>query len=117
MSKNPSIIIVDAGGQYCHLIARRVREEGVRPVICDEGVRLEEFPEAKGIIISGGPNSVYDIDAPKISKSILDAKIPVLGLCYGHQFLANALGGKVEPGKHREYGEAVLEVVGQDTIL
>jgi GMP synthase (glutamine-hydrolysing) len=116
-NKKGPILIVDAGGQYCHLIARRVREAGVRSIIRGESVRLDELNDAKGIIISGGPNSVYDPDAPKIPKAILQSKVPILGLCYGHQFLANELGGSVAPGKHREYGEATIEVVGPDTIL
>lgn len=112
-----SIVVINAGGQYCHLIARRVREAGVRSIIREGNVRLKDLEGAKGIIISGGPNSVYEPNAPKISENIFDSKLPILGLCYGHQFLAQHLKGTVERGTHREYGEAVMEVIGQDTIL
>ena len=115
--KNGSIIVVNAGGQYCHLIARRIREEGVRSIICDGHADFENLAGAKGIIISGGPNSVYAPDAPAISERIFNANVPILGLCYGHQFLAHALRGSVQPGRHREYGETVMDVIGQDTIL
>jgi GMP synthase (glutamine-hydrolysing) len=112
-----SIVVINAGGQYCHLIARRVREAGVRSIICSGTTDFRSLSAAKGIIISGGPNSVYDPDAPEISKTIFDANLPILGLCYGHQFLAHALRGTVEPGRHREYGETVMDIIGQDTIL
>src|SRR6266446_5007525 len=115
--KKGSIIVLNAGGQYCHLIARRVREAGVRSVIREGRVHLNDLIGAKGIIISGGPNSVYETDAPEISEDIFKANLPILGLCYGHQFLAHRLGGTVAPGLHREYGEAMMEVIGQDTIL
>jgi GMP synthase (glutamine-hydrolysing) len=112
-----TIVIVNAGGQYCHLIARRVREAGVRSIICGVDITAEELSNAKGIIISGGPSSVYEANAPRFSDAIFQSKLPLLGLCYGHQYLANALGGKVAPGEHHEYGEAVLNIVGFDTIL
>lgn len=112
-----SIVIIDAGGQYCHLIARRVREAGVRSIIRSGRVRVEDLTGTKGIIISGGPNSVYEPNAPLISDSVFQAKVPILGLCYGHQYLAHKLGGRVSAGIHREYGEATMEVIGQDTIL
>jgi len=112
-----SIIVLNAGGQYCHLIARRVREAGVRSVIREGRLAGSDLSGAKGVIISGGPNSVYDPDAPEISDAIFNTSLPVLGLCYGHQFLAHKLGGTVAPGIHREYGEATMEVIGQDTIL
>lgn len=112
-----SIAIIDAGGQYCHLIARRVREAGVRSIIRTGNVSLGDIAGVKGIIISGGPNSVYERDAPEISDNLFKANVPILGLCYGHQYLAYRLGGKVSPGIHREYGEATMEVIGKDTIL
>jgi GMP synthase (glutamine-hydrolysing) len=114
---NGSIVVVNAGGQYCHLIARRVREAGVRSIIRDGKVSLADLTGAKGIIISGGPNSVYEPDAPEITDNVFKANVPILGLCYGHQFLAQKLNGIVSPGRHREYGEALMEVIGQDTIL
>lgn len=114
---DPSILVINAGGQYCHLIARRVREAGVRSIIRDGSDNFEDLKGLRGIIISGGPNSVYEPDAPKITERIFNADLPILGLCYGHQFLAHALDGNVSPGKHREYGETVMTVVGHDTIL
>src|SRR6266404_3492513 len=75
-----AIVVVNAGGQYCHLIARRVREAGVRSVIREGRVRLQDLSGAKGIIISGGPNSVYEPDAPEISEDIFKANVPILGL-------------------------------------
>jgi GMP synthase (glutamine-hydrolysing) len=111
------ILIVNAGGQYCHLIARRVREAGVTSRICSPEEASRAMDAAKGIIISGGPSSVYAEDAPFFPKRLFEASIPVLGICYGHQVLAANLGGRVEPGRHQEYGEAILEVIGSDTIL
>lgn len=113
----PQILIVDTGGQYCHLIARRVREQGVQSLICAPGEILSTLGGVRGVIISGGPESVYAPGSPKVSPELFRRDVPVLGICYGHQLLASALGGVVEPGHHHEYGEATLEVLGHDTIL
>jgi len=111
------IIVVNSGGQYCHLIARRVREAGVHAQVCTPSAALASMSGAKGIIISGGPSSVYATDAPQFPKELFEGKIPILGLCYGHQLLAHVLKGRVEPGKEHEYGAASLKIVLQDTIL
>jgi GMP synthase (glutamine-hydrolysing) len=105
-----SIVILDFGGQYAHLIASRIRRFGyyseIRP--CDTDP--ESLKGAAGIILSGGPQSVYEAGSPQANPGILDLGIPVLGLCYGHQWLAHALGGKVESGKAKEYGSVELTV-------
>ena len=102
------IVVLDFGGQYTQLIARRVRELQVFSAILPCHSSLEEIRayEPAGIILSGGPSSVYDKDAPKCDPAVLQAGIPVLGICYGMQWIARTLGGKVEPAGRREYGRA-----------
>ena len=111
-----SIAIVDLGGQYCHLIARRLRDLGVSSRIYDPETEPSDFASYAGIILSGGPRSVYESDAPRINPDILLLHVPILGICYGHQLLAHMLGAKVE---HRsgEYGSTTLSVVNQDTLF
>ena len=111
------IIVINSGGQYCHMIARRVREAGVHAKVCSPTGALASLDTAKGIIISGGPNSVYASDAPRFTPQLFESNVPILGICYGHQVLAHALGGRVEAGTQHEYGEAMLRIVGQNTIL
>ncbi|MEM3591259.1 MAG: glutamine-hydrolyzing GMP synthase [Candidatus Bathyarchaeia archaeon] len=107
--KYDTILVLDFGGQYCHLIARRIRENRVYSEIvpCDitpeEILRLNERLNVKGLILSGGPLSVYKGDAPKLNP-ILDMGLPVLGICYGHQLLAYIAGGVVKPADRGEYG-------------
>jgi GMP synthase (glutamine-hydrolysing) len=106
------ILILDFGAQYSQLIARRVRELGVycelRPWdITDEEVRAFN---PRGIILSGGPESVTDANPPKAPQSVFTLGVPVLGICYGMQLIAHHLGGKVDPGRAREYGPALLAV-------
>ena len=106
------VLIVDYGSQYTQLIARTVRElrvycEVVPPWVPAEQVR-EKAPRA--LILSGGPASVGDADAPQIQGEILDLGIPVLGICYGQQVLVRHLGGTVEAAGEREYGPAALRV-------
>ena len=105
-----TILVLDFGGQYCHLIGRRVREHSVYSEIvpCDvtptQIETLKEKFNVKGMILSGGPSSIYEEDAPKCDAEIFNLNIPVLGLCYGHQLIASLFGGKVEPAEKREYG-------------
>ncbi|MCX6767498.1 MAG: gamma-glutamyl-gamma-aminobutyrate hydrolase family protein, partial [Candidatus Micrarchaeota archaeon] len=101
------IVVLNFGGQYCHLIARAVRELGVKAEImqCDAPAAAVAEKKPAGIILSGGPASVYENDAPKIDEEILSLGVPVLGICYGHQLIAKAVGGKVERGKKKEYGK------------
>ncbi len=104
------ILVLDFGGQYCHLIARRIRElnvysEIVSPNITPRGVGgYNKRYDVKGLIISGGPQSVYGENAPRFDRGLLDLDLGVLGLCYGHQLIAHYAGGGVEPGEKKEYG-------------
>jgi GMP synthase (glutamine-hydrolysing) len=111
------ILIVDFGSQVTQLIARRVREEKVYCEIVPFQKAESAFREMKpkGVILSGGPASVLDKDAPLAPQAIYDAGVPVLGICYGEQAMAQQLGGKVEAGHHREFGRAEIEVT--DTTL
>src|SRR5271166_7102900 len=104
------VVVLDFGGQYTQLIARRVREQQVFSAILPCTTALEEIRklEPAGIILSGGPSSVYDKDAPKCDPGVLAMGIPVLGICYGMQWVAKNLGGRVEPVERREYGPAEL---------
>lgn len=114
--KYDTILVLDFGGQYCHLIGRRIREHGVYSEIVphdinpEEITRLNEKFNVKGLIFSGGPASVYERNAPKTAQHILDSELPILGLCYGHQLIAQMVGGKVEPARQREYGLAYVTV-------
>jgi GMP synthase (glutamine-hydrolysing) len=104
------IVILDFGSQFTRLIARRFRELNAFSVILPSHASLEEIRKLnpKGIVLSGGPKSVYDADAPKPSAGVMDLNVPMLGICYGMQFMALHAGGTVEPGEVREYGKAVL---------
>src|SRR5499427_4947482 len=106
------ILIIDFGSQVTQLIARRVREEGVRCVIVPLQKAREAFAAMKprGVILSGGPASVLDADAPLPPSEFYHAGLPVLGICYGEQAMAHQLGGEVEGGHHREFGRAEVEV-------
>src|SRR4030088_1021147 len=106
------ILIIDFGSQVTQLSARRVREEGFYCEIVPFGRAEQAFRETrpKGIILSGGPASVVDRDAPLAAPGIYDAGLPVLGICYGEQAMAHQLGGEVEGGHHREFGRAEVEV-------
>src|SRR5579864_2276016 len=106
------IVILDFGSQYTQVIARRVRECNVYSVIVRYDTPAAELAELKpsGIILSGGPSSVYDKDAPLPDPRVFHLGIPVLGICYGLQLMARYLGGKVEPGLKREYGKGMLNV-------
>ncbi len=114
-----SIVVLDFGAQYSQLIARRIREQRVFSVVLPFNASLEEIRSYSpvGIILSGGPSSVYDKDAPLADKSVFDLGIPVLGICYGLQFMVYALGGKVRPAAKREYGHAKVEIQQSDSQL
>ncbi|MDP6670744.1 MAG: glutamine-hydrolyzing GMP synthase [archaeon] len=112
-----TIVVLDFGGQTAHLIARRIRQLNVFSEIKRPDASLKELEKAKGIILSGGPNSVYDSNAPKFNSKLFSLKKPILGLCYGQQLMAQELGGKVEKGKVREYGLAKLEVKKSNGLL
>jgi GMP synthase (glutamine-hydrolysing) len=106
------ILLIDFGSQTTHLIARRIRDFGIKVKIIDPTQALSEINHEKptGIILSGGPSSVYEPGAPTIDKNIFSQKIPILGICYGEQLTAYLLGGNVKPGKTKEYGPAMLKI-------
>src|SRR6201997_5372039 len=118
IAMHDTILIIDFGSQVTKLIARRVREENVYceivPFLKAEEALHRLRP--KGIILSGGPASVFDKEAPLAPAAIYQAGVPVLGICYGEQAMAHQLGGKVEGGHHREFGRAEVEVT-EDTAL
>jgi GMP synthase (glutamine-hydrolysing) len=113
----PQITVLDAGGQYCHLIARKVRDLGIYAEVAPSETPVSELRGRRGIIISGGPASVYDPSSPTIDSALLTSGMPVLGICYGQQLMAHALGGLVQKGDHGEYGLAQLDIRSSDTIL
>ena len=110
--KRELVIVMDFGGQYNQLVARRVRECNVYCEIYSYKTPLEKIKEMnpKGIILTGGPNSCYLEDSPTYSKELFELGIPVLGLCYGAQLMQHVLGGKVERADVREYGKSILLV-------
>jgi GMP synthase (glutamine-hydrolysing) len=114
---NPQITVLDAGGQYCHLIARKVRDLGVYAEVAPSETPASALAGRKGVIISGGPASVHDPQSPTIDPALLESGTPVLGICYGHQLMAHLLGGRVEKGAHGEYGFAQLDITAQDSIF
>ncbi|MGP1486436.1 MAG: glutamine-hydrolyzing GMP synthase, partial [Peptostreptococcus stomatis] len=118
--KHEIVLVIDFGGQYNQLIARRVRENNVYCEILPYTTSIEKIKEKnpKGIIFTGGPNSAYLEDSPKISKEIFEIGVPILGICYGDQLMAHLLGGKVQKGDNqtREYGKTVIEY-GQSPIF
>jgi GMP synthase (glutamine-hydrolysing) len=117
--ESQSIVILDFGSQYTQLIARRIREQNVFSVVLPCTASLEEICNYRpaGIILSGGPSSVYDADAPPADARVLQLGPPLLGICYGLQFITHKLGGKVEPGPRREYGHARIELVATSPLF
>jgi GMP synthase (glutamine-hydrolysing) len=113
------IVIIDFGSQYNQLIARRVREQHVYCQIESPDIKIGQIRELRpeGIILSGGPASIYDARSPKINREIFTLGVPVLGICYGMQFMVDALGGEVIRAKKREYGFAELHVKRTRGIL
>lgn len=115
---NESIVILDFGAQYTQLIARRIREQNVFSVVLPCTTSLEELKSHApvGIVLSGAPWSVYDKDAPPADARLFELGLPVLGICYGLQFMVHTLGGKVRPAGKREYGHAEVDIVA-DSVL
>src|SRR5579862_8401811 len=113
------IPILDFGAQYAQLIARRVREKGVYSELVRPDISPAQLAamKPKGIILSGGPASVYEPNAPRCDPKIFDLGVPILGICYGMQLGAQILGGQVKPAKAREFGRAKLTVVGNADAL
>ena len=114
--KYDTILVLDFGGQYCHLIGRRVRENGVYSEIVSHDITPDEIKSlnkkfnVKGMILSGGPASVYEANAPRLDPRILEMGLPILGLCYGHQIVAQLSKGKVDSACCKEYGTAQVKV-------
>ena len=119
MSKEDKIIILDFGSQYTQLIARRVREVGVFSMIlpCDSSVKKIQSLNPKGIILSGGPETVTEIGTPKINKALFDTDIPLLGICYGMQTMAQELGGTVIQSDKREFGNATINKINNSILF
>ncbi|MEP6962789.1 MAG: glutamine-hydrolyzing GMP synthase, partial [Acidobacteriota bacterium] len=111
------ITVLDAGGQYCHLIARKVRDLGVYAEVVPSDTPASKLTGRKGVIISGGPSSVYDPSSPTMDPALLTSGTPVLGICYGQQLMAYLLGGRVEKGERGEYGFAQMEPLRQGGIF
>lgn len=119
LSNFDKIIVLDFGSQYNQLITRRIREFGIYSELLSHKITAEEIKKInpKGIIFSGGPNSVYDKDAFRIDPEIYKLGIPILGICYGMQLMAYNLGGRVEPADNREYGHADIEVTDDQAVM
>lgn len=119
MMNRETVIIVDFGGQYNQLIARRVREANVYSEVVSYKNALEKVKKAqpKGIIFTGGPNSVYEAGAPSIEKEIFELGIPVLGICYGMQLMAHVLGGVVTSADKMEYGKISLDIAKNNQLF
>jgi GMP synthase (glutamine-hydrolysing) len=107
------ILVIDFGSQYNQLIVRRIREMHVYSELVYANIdiaKIRQDQEIKGIIFSGGPNSVYEKSAPTISKEIYSLGIPILGICYGMQLIAQQNGGKVKPSHQKEYGSTNISI-------
>jgi GMP synthase (glutamine-hydrolysing) len=118
-SKFETVLILDFGGQYTQLIGRRIRDANVYTEIVPFNTPIEKIKlmQPKGLILSGGPASVYEKDAPISDPGIFKLDVPVLGICYGMQLIGKQLGGAVEPAKHREYGSRELESTKSSYLL
>jgi GMP synthase (glutamine-hydrolysing) len=116
---NQSIVILDFGAQYTQLIARRIREQNVFSVVLPCTAKLSEVQSYNpiGVILSGAPWSVYDKDAPPADVRLFELGLPVLGICYGLQFMVHTLGGKVRPAEKREYGHAEVDVISASVLF
>lgn len=110
------IVVIDFGSQFNQLIARRVRENNVYCQVEPSNIPIEKIKELhpEGIILSGGPSSIYEENSPTMDKSLFDLGIPVLGICYGMHYMVHILGGKIKKSSKREYGFANLEIKDSD---
>jgi GMP synthase (glutamine-hydrolysing) len=111
------VLVLDTGGQYCHLITRKIRELGVYSEIRPSETSAAELAGARAIVISGGPASVYEAGSPDVDPAIFNGGQAVLGICYGQQLMAKHLGGRVEPGEKGEYGLAWLEAKAEAPLF
>lgn len=113
------ILILDFGSQYTQLIARRVRESQVYCEIHPFNISIDKIRKfaAEGLILSGGPSSIYDKDSPFADREVLNLGIPILGICYGMQYLSHVLGGVVAKADDREYGNAVINILDDSDLF
>ena len=113
------VLILDFGSQFTQLITRRIRELNVYSEIHPFHVSIDFIKEfnPKAIILSGGPSSVYEEDAPKVDKKLFELGVPILGICYGMQIIVYSMGGKVESAEKREYGKAEIEITNHESIF
>src|SRR5215471_15386169 len=118
-SKFETVVILDFGGQYTQLIGRRIREANVYTEIVPFNTPAEQIKtqHPKGVILSGGPASVYEAGAPANDPAIFKIGVPILGICYGMQLIGKELGGKVEPANRREYGSREIQTVNSSSLL
>ncbi|MHC4395020.1 MAG: glutamine-hydrolyzing GMP synthase [Planctomycetota bacterium] len=114
-----TIAILDFGSQYCQLIARRVREHNVYSVICPADTTAQQLRKlnVSGLVLSGGPASVYDKNAPRCDEKIFDLGVPILGICYGMQLGCQILGAEIVPAKKREFGRTTLSIINNTGLL
>jgi len=117
--ENEIIVVLDFGGQYNQLIARRVREQNVYCEVLPYNVEVNKIRDMnpKGIIFTGGPASVYGEKAPKCDNMIFELEIPILGICYGGQLIAEKFGGKVTSADTREYGKTELNITKNSKLF
>jgi GMP synthase (glutamine-hydrolysing) len=117
--RNQLILILDFGAQYTQLIARRIRESNVYCEIVPFHTPVGEIANRQpmGIVLSGGPSSVYDEGSPQVDPKVFELGVPVLGICYGHQLMSHTLGGEVERADRREYGGATVTVTGESALF
>lgn len=113
------IIVIDFGSQFNQLIARRVREHNVYCQVEPSDITVSKIKalNPQGIILSGGPSSIYEIDSPSIDKSLFDLGVPILGICYGMHYMVHSLGGKIKKADKKEYGFANLNVIDPDPLF
>jgi len=119
LQEHELILVLDFGGQYNHLIARRIRELNVFSEMIPYYTPIEEIisRKPKGIVFSGGPSSVYAQNAPLVDQRIFEAGIPILGICYGMQLIAFTHGADVREAGKREYGKAIVEIDPQSRLF
>ena len=120
MSQAPrGVLIVDLGTQYTQLIARRLREAGTwcEITIPERALETARRMDLGGVILSGGPNSVYDEGSPRPPRELLDLGVPVLGICYGMQWMCQELGGKVVASDSREYGRTSIRILESEGLF
>ncbi len=117
--RSGGVVIIDYGSQYTQVIARRVREQNVYAEVLPHDATAERIAKhtPKGIILSGGPNSIYEAGSPQLTSQLSGAGIPILGICYGMQAITHALGGQVAAGTTREYGGAQITVMGDNPLF